>query len=89
MPSAEPPWLDTAYSSPYYDESHKSLQKEMRRYFDTMVKGEARERELTDERPSAEVYESMGSAEWEILAMRMGPGKHLYVPETHARVAVC
>lgn len=66
VPAAEPAWLDKGFRSPYYDDSHKRLQKEVRRYFDTYVKREARERELTNERPSKEIMETMGSPEWEI-----------------------
>jgi hypothetical protein len=38
----------------------------MRRFFDEKVKAEAKERELTHERPSKEINELMGSPEWNI-----------------------
>ncbi|ORY70647.1 acyl-CoA dehydrogenase/oxidase [Leucosporidium creatinivorum] len=77
VPSAEPPWLVPTFQSPYFKDSHRALQKEMRFFFDTYVKKEAREREVSHEPPSKELMELMGSPRWEINAMRMGPGKHL------------
>ena len=78
VPYAEPPWLVPMMRSPYYKDSHRRLQKAMRFFFDTHVKAEAREREVSHEPPSAEVMRLMGSPDWEINAMRMGPGKHLF-----------
>lgn len=66
MPSAEPPWLVPTYHSPYFKDSHYALQKEMRFFFDTYVKKEAREREVSHEPPSNELMELMGSPRWEI-----------------------
>ncbi|KAI5476997.1 hypothetical protein MNV49_006955 [Pseudohyphozyma bogoriensis] len=76
VPFAEPAWLSGKYHSPYLKDSHKALQKEMRKFFDGF-RAEARERETSGEKPSREVMEKMGSKEWEINAMRMGPGPHL------------
>ncbi|GAA5901268.1 uncharacterized protein JCM6883_000158 [Sporobolomyces salmoneus] len=78
VPHSEPTWLDTKYHSPFFKESHYALQKEMRRFFDTEVKAEARSHELTHERPTKRLVELMGSPKWNIHAMRMGPGKHLH-----------
>ncbi|GAA5988773.1 hypothetical protein JCM5350_002933 [Sporobolomyces pararoseus] len=78
VPHAEPTWLDPKYYSPYYKDSHRRLQKEMRRFFDTEVRPEARVHELTHERPTKRLVELMGTPEWNIHAMRMGPGKHLH-----------
>ncbi|GAA5834251.1 hypothetical protein JCM3766R1_004501 [Sporobolomyces carnicolor] len=78
VPHAEPTWLDSKYHSPYFDDSHRRLQKEMRRFFDTEVRAEARAHELTHERPTKRLVELMGTPEWNIHAMRMGPGKHLH-----------
>lgn len=77
MPYAEPTWLTKQLSSPYFNASHRALQKAMREFFDTEVKGEAREREESHERPSERVVRRMGEEGVEINAMRMGPGKHL------------
>lgn len=77
VPYAEPTWLTKQLSSPYFNASHRALQKAMREFFDTEVKGEAREREESHERPSERVVRRMGEEGVEINAMRMGPGKHL------------
>ncbi|GAA6053409.1 hypothetical protein JCM3770_002311 [Rhodotorula araucariae] len=77
VPHAEPDWLNKAFRSPYYSESHRALQREMRRFFDDEVKAEARVHELSGERPSKELVEQMGEPRWAIHQMRMGPGKHL------------
>ncbi|GAA5830888.1 hypothetical protein JCM5353_002636, partial [Sporobolomyces roseus] len=78
VPHSEPTWLDPKFVSPYYKDSHRALQKEMRKFFDENVKAEARAQELTHERPSRKLVELMGNPEWNIHAMRMGPGKHLH-----------
>ncbi|KAK4055846.1 hypothetical protein OIO90_003101 [Microbotryomycetes sp. JL221] len=78
VPYGEPTWLIEPFKTPYFDDSHRALQKEMRYFFDTYIKAEAREREVSAEKPSKEVYELLGSEKWEINAMRMGPGKHLH-----------
>ncbi|TFY74076.1 hypothetical protein EWM64_g9936 [Hericium alpestre] len=75
VPFAEPTWLADGYSSPYYTESHKRLQKAMREFVDTVVSPDAQAREEDGKRPSAEVIQKMADAN--IHAMRMGPGKHL------------
>lgn len=54
------------YRSPYFKDSHRRLQERMRYFFDTFVKAEAREREVSHEPPSAEIMKLMGSPEWEI-----------------------
>lgn len=56
----------------------------MRMFFDSEVKAEAREREITNERPSKRLVELMGEPHLNLHAMRMGPGmnhlKGLYLP---------
>ncbi|GAA5926562.1 uncharacterized protein JCM15063_000309 [Sporobolomyces koalae] len=78
VPAAEPTWLDPKFKSPYYKDSHRALQREMRKFFDEEVRAEARVQELTHERPTRRLVELMGSPKWNIHAMRMGPGKHLH-----------
>ena len=39
VPFAEPPWLTKAYSSPYFNDGHRALQREVRKFFDTYVSG--------------------------------------------------
>ncbi|KAM0786533.1 hypothetical protein ACM66B_001990 [Microbotryomycetes sp. NB124-2] len=77
VPYGEPTWLTEPFKTPFFDDSHRALQKEMRYFFDTFIKAEAREREISAEKPSKEVYDLLGNERWEINAMRMGPGKHL------------
>lgn len=45
VPYAEPLWLKPEFSSPYYKDSHRRLQKELRKFVDTHVTPEAREKE--------------------------------------------
>lgn len=66
VPHSEPTWLDPKFVSPYYKDSHRALQKEMRKFFDENVKAEARAQELTHERPSRKLVELMGNPEWNI-----------------------
>ena len=41
VPFAEPAWLTEVYKSPYFDDSHRRLQKEVRLFFDIYVRGES------------------------------------------------
>jgi hypothetical protein len=66
VPYAEPGWLTPSFRSPYFNDSHRALQKEMRLFFDTEVKREAREHEVSHERPTQRIMELMGSPRWEI-----------------------
>lgn len=76
VPYAEPTWLTPNYSSPYYNESHRRLQREMRKYVDTTLVEVAQRCEENGKRPDVEVVKDMGRNG--INAMRMGPGKHLH-----------
>eukprot|EP01111_Echinosteliopsis_oligospora_P011844 TRINITY_DN3997_c0_g1_i1.p1 TRINITY_DN3997_c0_g1~~TRINITY_DN3997_c0_g1_i1.p1 ORF type:complete len:541 (-),score=120.30 TRINITY_DN3997_c0_g1_i1:50-1585(-) len=76
VPYAEPTWLKPEFSSPYYKESHKRLQREFRLFVDQHVKEEALQCEESGKRPSDELFRKMG--ELNMLAMRLGPGKHLH-----------
>ncbi|PWW72510.1 acyl-CoA dehydrogenase NM domain-like protein [Tuber magnatum] len=75
IPYAEPMWLSPEFKSPYYDESHRRLQKEVRVFVDEYVRPEALRIEEAGERPSAEIIKRM--ADNGINAMRLGPGRHL------------
>jgi len=77
VPYAEPAWLSKGYHSPYYNDSHRKLQKEMRYFFDTHVTREAQMHELNNKRPTVELIKLMGTPRWHLNAMRLGPGKHL------------
>jgi hypothetical protein len=45
VPYAEPLWLKPESASPYYNDSHRRLQKAMRKFVDVHVTPEAREKE--------------------------------------------
>ncbi|GAA5992838.1 hypothetical protein JCM10908_001364 [Rhodotorula pacifica] len=78
VPHAEPDFLNPQLFSPYYKPSHRALQQSMREFFDSRVRAEAQEFELSGERPTKQLVEMMGTPEWDIHAMRMGPGRHLH-----------
>ena len=75
VPYAEPLWLTPIFKSPYYNESHRRLQKEIRLFVDKYVYSEAQEKEGDGTYLSQELIDRM--ADTNILAMRLGPGKHL------------
>lgn len=75
VPYSEPTWLSPPYKTPYYKEHHHRLRKAMRKFVEEHIKPEAQEKEHSGEFISQELIEKM--AEKGILAMRMGPGKHL------------
>ena len=76
VPYAEPLWLRPQFKSPYYKESHRRLQKAIREFTDKYVTPEAQEKEQDGSYISQELINRM--AETNILAMRLGPGKHLH-----------
>jgi alkylation response protein AidB-like acyl-CoA dehydrogenase len=76
VPYAEPLWLRPEFKNPYYNESHRKLQKAMRLFVDTHISPEAQAKEVDGTHISQELINKM--AETNVLAMRLGPGKHLY-----------
>jgi len=68
--------LSAQYKSPYYTESHRTLRRELRKFVDTYVTPEAKEKEKDGTYISQELINRM--AETNVLAMRIGPGKHLH-----------
>lgn len=76
VPYAEPLWLRPQFKSPYYKESHRKLQRAVREFVELYVKPEAQEKEKDGTYISQELIDRM--AEKDILAMRLGPGKHLH-----------
>jgi alkylation response protein AidB-like acyl-CoA dehydrogenase len=76
VPYAEPLWLKPEFKSPYYNESHKRLQRAMRKFVDTYITPEAEEKEKDGTYVSQELIDRMAAAN--ILAMKMGPGEHLH-----------
>ncbi|PSK41880.1 Acyl-CoA dehydrogenase [Elsinoe australis] len=76
VPYAEPLWLRPTLHSPYYKESHRRLQKAVREFTDTYVTPEAQAKEADGTYISQELIDRM--AENNMLAMKLGPGKHLH-----------
>jgi alkylation response protein AidB-like acyl-CoA dehydrogenase len=76
VPYGEPTWLTPQFKSPYYNDSHRRLQKAVRLFVDTYVTPEAQECEKTGKHISQELIERMSKVG--ILHMRLGPGKHLH-----------
>ncbi|KAB5525598.1 acyl-CoA dehydrogenase/oxidase [Coniochaeta sp. 2T2.1] len=76
VPYAEPLWLTPAFKSPFYNDSHRRLQKAMRVFTDKYIAPEALEKERTGEYISQDLIDRMSKEG--ILHMRMGPGKHLH-----------
>lgn len=76
VPYAEPTWLTPQFKSPYYKESHRRLRRAMREFVDTYIKPEAQAKEADGMYISQELLDRM--AKTNVLAMRLGPGKHLY-----------
>jgi len=76
VPYAEPLWLRPQFKSPYFKESHRALQKEMRKFVDEHITPEAQEKEKNGEYISQDLINKMAAND--MLAMRLGPGKHLH-----------
>lgn len=74
-PYAEPLWLSPPFKSPYYNDSHRSLQKAIRKFTDLYVTPEAQAKEKDGTYVSQELIDRMAQAG--VLHMRLGPGKHL------------
>ncbi|KAL3477447.1 acyl-CoA dehydrogenase/oxidase [Aspergillus californicus] len=78
VPYAEPLWLRPGFKSPYYGESHLRLQKAIREFTSLYVSPEAREKEADGTYISQELIDRMAHKDNNVLAMRLGPGKHLH-----------
>lgn len=78
VPYAEPSWLSKGYHSPYYNDGHRKFQKVIRQFFDEHVRDEAAMHELNHKRPTVELIKLMGTKDWYLNHMRLGPGKHLH-----------
>ncbi|EMF14810.1 acyl-CoA dehydrogenase [Sphaerulina musiva SO2202] len=75
VPYAEPLWLSPVFKSPYYNESHRRLQKAVREFTEVHILPEAKEKEDDGTQISQELIDKM--ADVNLLACRLGPGKHL------------
>ncbi|KAF1929019.1 acyl-CoA dehydrogenase family protein [Didymella exigua CBS 183.55] len=76
VPYAEPLWLRPQFKSPYFKESHRKLRKEMRIFIEKEVRPVAQECEKSGEYIPQELIDKMAANH--MLAMRLGPGKHLH-----------
>ncbi|KAJ7283285.1 acyl-CoA dehydrogenase/oxidase [Mycena rebaudengoi] len=75
VPYAEATWLVNGFQSPYYSDNHRKFQKAVRTFLMEEVEAEAIKCEENGKRISQEVVDKM--SEVNIIAMRLGPGKHL------------
>ncbi|KDN52180.1 peroxisomal acyl-CoA-dehydrogenase [Tilletiaria anomala UBC 951] len=76
VPYGEPTWLQPKFYTPYYNDSHRRLQREVRAYVDTQIVDIAQACEANGKRPDLALVKDMGAKG--LNAMRMGPGKHLH-----------
>lgn len=76
VPYAEPLWLRPQYKSPYYKDTHHALRRKLREFVDAEIRPEAQEKEADGTYISQELIDKM--AKNGLLAMRLGPGKHLH-----------
>ena len=76
VPYAEPLWLRPEFKSPYFNESHRKLQRAVREFTEKYIGPEAEEKEKDGSIISQGLIDRM--AEENVLAMRLGPGKHLH-----------
>ncbi len=76
VPYGEPLWLTPQFSSPYYNEGHRRLQRAVRIFADKYIASEANQKEKDGTVISQGLIDRM--AETNILAMRLGPGSHLH-----------
>ncbi|KAJ9605108.1 hypothetical protein H2200_010498 [Cladophialophora chaetospira] len=77
VPYGEPVWLTPQFKSPYYNDSHRALQRAVREFVDRDIYPEAQEKEADGTYISQELTDKMAASGNNLLAMRLGPGKHL------------
>lgn len=75
VPYGEPTWLSPGFKSPYYNETHRELQRRMRVLVDDLLYPDGQLKEADGKHVSREVLDEM--ARLNVHAMRLGPGKHL------------
>jgi alkylation response protein AidB-like acyl-CoA dehydrogenase len=76
VPYAEPLWLRPQFKSPYFKDTHRKFQKEVRKFIDKEVRPVAQECEKSGKYIPQELIDKMAAND--MLAMRLGPGKHLH-----------
>ncbi|TFL05447.1 acyl-CoA dehydrogenase/oxidase [Pterulicium gracile] len=75
VPYAEPTWLAEGFRSPYYTDNHRKYQSALRKFFEEEVQPEALQCEANGKKISQGLVDKLAALE--IIAMRLGPGKHL------------
>ncbi|KAF7331642.1 Cytochrome b5 heme-binding domain-containing protein [Mycena kentingensis (nom. inval.)] len=75
VPYAEASWLVPGFKSPYYTPKHRAFQKAVRTFFEEVVRPAAIQCEDNGKKIPQDVVDKM--AEVNLIAMRLGPGKHL------------
>ena len=60
VPYGEPTWLSPHFKSPYYNDSHRRLQRAMRVWVETVLTPEAQEKEQSGKYISDEMIKEMG-----------------------------
>ncbi|KAG8702168.1 hypothetical protein FRC08_003654 [Ceratobasidium sp. 394] len=75
VPYGEPTWLSPNFTSPYYTETHRALQKRMRILVDKVLYPDGQLKEADGKHVSQAVLDEMSRLN--VHAMRLGPGKHL------------
>jgi alkylation response protein AidB-like acyl-CoA dehydrogenase/predicted heme/steroid binding protein len=76
VPYAEPLWLRPEFRSPYFNDSHRRLQKAFRKFVDEVITPEAQQKEVDGTYISQELINKMAASN--VIGMRLGPGKHLH-----------
>ncbi|KAJ7727295.1 acyl-CoA dehydrogenase/oxidase, partial [Mycena maculata] len=75
VPYAEPTWLSEGYHTPYYKDHHRRFRAAVREFVEEVVFPDAQVCERDGGKPSQKIFDEM--ARLNLLAMRVGPGKHL------------
>ncbi|TKW52584.1 Long-chain specific acyl-CoA dehydrogenase, mitochondrial [Colletotrichum tanaceti] len=76
VPYAEPTWLTPQFKSPYFNDSHRALQRAIRDFTDREITPVALKCEEKGEHIPQDLIDKMSKAG--VLHMRLGPGKHLH-----------
>jgi hypothetical protein len=67
VPYGEPTWLSPQFTSPYFKESHRRLQRAMRVWVETRLLSEAQEKEISGKYINDETIKEMGYALFSLL----------------------
>ncbi|KAF8342011.1 peroxisomal acyl-CoA-dehydrogenase [Cantharellus anzutake] len=75
VPYGEPQWLSKPFRTPYFSEGHYKFQKAFRKLMDEVIIPEAIRCEANGKKFDQKISDLVGDLN--VLAMRIGPGKHL------------